>query len=94
MKEQGEVDDDETWVELNTKACPKCSFPIEKNGGCIHMTCKCGHEFCTFLPSPPKDNLSYFPNALQAGCAWALMAATAVGASIGTTTLPLISSLC
>jgi len=46
MKEQGAVDDDETWVELNTKPCPKCSFPIEKNGGCIHMTCKCGHEFC------------------------------------------------
>src|SRR5689334_20633950 len=46
QKDQGAVDDDETWVEQNTKPCPKCESPIEKNGGCIHMTCKCGHEFC------------------------------------------------
>jgi hypothetical protein len=27
--------------------CPKCASPIEKNGGCLHMTCRsCGHEFC------------------------------------------------
>jgi ariadne-1 len=19
--------------------------PIERNGGCMHMTCRCGHEF-------------------------------------------------
>ena len=37
-----------------TKPCPKCSHPIEKNGGCNSMTCrwclvnfcwKCGQEF-------------------------------------------------
>lgn len=27
------------------KACPKCEIPIEKNGGCDHMTCRCRHEF-------------------------------------------------
>merc|ERR1719150_454495 len=27
------------------KACPKCHAQIEKNGGCDHMTCRCGHEF-------------------------------------------------
>jgi len=35
----------------NTKKCPKCRAPIEKNGGCMHIVCKkncggCGHEFC------------------------------------------------
>merc|ERR1719401_2205391 len=39
-----------TWLRLNTKMCPKCQNPIEKNGGCMHMTCRkpggCGHEFC------------------------------------------------
>lgn len=39
-----------TWISVNTKPCPKCGNPIEKNGGCMHMTCRkpggCGHEFC------------------------------------------------
>jgi len=29
------------------KRCPGCKTYIEKNEGCIHMTCiKCRHEFC------------------------------------------------
>lgn len=36
-----------TWISRNTKKCPKCKWPIEKNSGCDHMTCrKCNHEFC------------------------------------------------
>lgn len=40
-----------TWILANTKKCPKCRKPIEKNQGCNHMTCHtkvggCGHEFC------------------------------------------------
>lgn len=27
------------------KQCPQCGVPIEKTGGCDHMTCVCGHEF-------------------------------------------------
>ncbi|XP_021317848.1 probable E3 ubiquitin-protein ligase ARI8 [Sorghum bicolor] len=36
------------WVLANTKHCPRCRLPIEKNQGCMHMTCPppCGHEFC------------------------------------------------
>lgn len=44
-----EKDDGETanWMIINTKPCPGCTNPIEKNGGCNHMTCnKCRHEFC------------------------------------------------
>jgi len=41
---------DATWIRVHTKVCPKCTNPIEKNGGCMHMTCRkpggCGHEFC------------------------------------------------
>ena len=35
-------DDSETvnWINANTKECPKCNNPIEKNGGCNHMTCR------------------------------------------------------
>ena len=35
------------WILANTKQCPKCKRPIEKNQGCMHMTCtQCRFEFC------------------------------------------------
>ncbi|CAJ0755251.1 719_t:CDS:2 [Entrophospora sp. SA101] len=35
------------YILRETKGCPGCSIPIEKNKGCDHMTCrKCSHEFC------------------------------------------------
>ena len=45
------ADDSETvnWINANTKECPKCNNPIEKNGGCNHMQCRklsCGYNFC------------------------------------------------
>lgn len=30
------------WLQANTKPCPKCSKPVEKNGGCNLVVCKCG----------------------------------------------------
>ena len=46
-----EKDDNENdlWLKANTKQCPKCKMPIEKNQGCIRMECKhasCGYQFC------------------------------------------------
>ena len=35
------------WILANTKPCPKCKRPIEKNQGCMHMVCtQCRSEFC------------------------------------------------
>jgi ariadne-1 len=36
------------WILAHTKPCPKCGRPIEKNMGCMHMTCQapCKYEFC------------------------------------------------
>jgi len=37
----------ELWKDLVTNMCPNCLFPIEKTGGCAHMTCgKCKYQFC------------------------------------------------
>ena len=44
------------WEDLPTgcKRCPTCRVPIEKDGGCDHMTCRCGCQFSwsTLRPYP------------------------------------------
>ncbi|XP_026442988.1 probable E3 ubiquitin-protein ligase ARI8 [Papaver somniferum] len=34
------------WILANSKSCPKCKRPIQKNKGCMKMTCPCGFLFC------------------------------------------------
>ncbi|XP_033746085.1 uncharacterized protein LOC117331466 [Pecten maximus] len=45
--------DDGRWTPVETmtyyvkvKRCPKCMYPMEKNGGCSQIRCKCSHSFC------------------------------------------------
>lgn len=48
MWEEKMSGDSETrnWLAANTKPCPKCTKPVEKNGGCNLVVCKCGQPFC------------------------------------------------
>ncbi|KAL9172513.1 hypothetical protein ABFS82_03G053300 [Erythranthe guttata] len=41
-------DESETvnWMQVNTKFCPKCHKPVEKNGGCNLVYCVCKQAFC------------------------------------------------
>ncbi|CAM0952961.1 unnamed protein product [Alopecurus aequalis] len=54
------------WVLANTKHCPECRKPIEKNQGCMHMTCPppCKHQFCWLCLGPwsshGKDNGGFY----------------------------------
>ncbi|XP_034695790.1 uncharacterized protein LOC117921956 isoform X2 [Vitis riparia] len=32
--------------EKKWKRCPQCKFYVEKIEGCVHLTCRCGFEFC------------------------------------------------
>ncbi|GFQ04213.1 probable E3 ubiquitin-protein ligase ari2 [Phtheirospermum japonicum] len=34
------------WITENTKYCPKCHKPVDKNGGCNLVQCICGQPFC------------------------------------------------
>ena len=47
------TDDDQKLLQqwkhtAQTQVCPSpnCQFTIEKNDGCNHVTCRCGHHFC------------------------------------------------
>src|SRR5207244_347985 len=53
------------WVSCHTKNCPGCHKPIEKNAGCIHMTCKhegCKKEFCWNCLGDWEKHTSYICN--------------------------------
>lgn len=45
---QKSQDESETknWLTANTKPCPKCKNPVEKNGGCNLVVCRCGQVLC------------------------------------------------
>lgn len=50
-----------TLVILTHYRCPECRAPIEKNGGCMHMSCKknsggCGFEFCWLCRGPWSEH--------------------------------------
>lgn len=43
------------FINTGTKKCPNCATHIQKNEGCLHMTCRrqgCGHEFCWQCKGP------------------------------------------
>lgn len=45
------------WIYENTKNCPNCNSPIQKNGGCNHMYCpKCKLDFCWACMKSTKDH--------------------------------------
>nr|BAK06149.1 predicted protein [Hordeum vulgare subsp. vulgare] len=62
------------WVLANTKHCPECRRPIEKNHGCMHMTCSppCKHQFCWLCLGPwEKHDGGNFYNCNRYNEAWA-----------------------
>ena len=56
-----------TWITANTRPCPKCKKPIEKNQGCNHMICsQCKQEFCWLCMGNWKvHNMNYSCNKIN-----------------------------
>lgn len=52
-------------IDNNTQECPRCKVRVYRNGGCNHMTCTCGMQFCftcggnyspgTEAPTTPRE---------------------------------------
>lgn len=60
------------WKAKNTRPCPGCQKAIEKNAGCIHMTCShsaggCGHKFCWHCGAEWKNRLHTMGNVINQG---------------------------
>jgi len=50
-RETSQEEDDQRWIEANTKECPHCHQKIQKSQGCNYMFCDpkaggCGNAFC------------------------------------------------
>lgn len=47
------------WLVTNSKPCPNCKSPIQKNEGCNHMKCsKCKFDFCWVCQESWKQHSS------------------------------------
>ena len=51
-------DHDRTYF-AHVKKCRKCHHPMEKSGGCQHMQCRCGFQFCWECLSAWQDHGPY-----------------------------------
>ncbi|XP_057489847.1 uncharacterized protein LOC130775822 [Actinidia eriantha] len=45
-REEEDVLVEELAKKKRWRKCPNCNFYVEKTEGCLHVTCRCGHEFC------------------------------------------------
>ncbi|CAF4746553.1 unnamed protein product [Rotaria sp. Silwood1] len=52
------ISDYNAKVIVRGRHCVSCNNFIEKNGGCNHMTCRCGAEFCWLCTAYWKDHFS------------------------------------
>ncbi|XP_048791420.1 cullin-9-like [Lagopus muta] len=60
-------------AKLISKHCPNCQAQIEKNEGCLHMTCaKCNHGFCwrCLKPWRPTHKDYYNCSVMVSKAAW------------------------
>jgi len=68
------------WKFRNTRSCPRCNSPIQKNGGCPHMSCSCHYEFCWDCREPWSGHS--VPRHLYFGFRWRIISAGFIVAAL------------
>ncbi|CAF3905103.1 unnamed protein product, partial [Rotaria sp. Silwood2] len=59
LRQNGDlISDYDAKCIVRGRHCVSCNNFIEKNGGCNHMTCRCGAEFCWLCATYWKDHFS------------------------------------
>lgn len=44
------------WLQRNTRQCPVCGSHVQRHGGCNHMTCPCGAQWCWECRRPWREH--------------------------------------
>jgi len=51
----GEMDTSEALLLAECQVCPECSVLVRREGGCTHIVCRCGQDFCFGCGAPMSE---------------------------------------
>jgi hypothetical protein len=68
-------------VCLTTQACPRCHARVQRNGGCAHMTCRCGAHFCWHCGKETRGSDGHYN--LWGACRSSVMRGKRLGVVLG-----------
>jgi len=54
-KDRDDVDSSEALLLMECQVCPCCSVLVRREGGCTHIACRCGTDFCFGCGAPMQD---------------------------------------
>lgn len=54
--EQASTDSSEDFLLAQCQVCPTCSVLVRREGGCTHIACRCGADFCFGCGAPLNDD--------------------------------------
>ena len=58
-----ENEENNKWLKANSKKCPNCQAPIQKNDGCNHIKCtSCSYMFCWLCMGGPDEHPGSSPD--------------------------------
>ena len=69
-------------MRLDLRLCPSCDAPVQKNGGCNHIKCRCGADFQWSRAKPVAKKTRTYRYAKQGAKALGTAAVGVVAAPV------------